>query len=220
MTRPRYVPALRFHWLTRLYDPLMERWLAATRMRAAVIDAMVLSPGLRVLELGCGPGRLAVQIKQAYPDVAIDAVDADPAMAASARDLARAARADISFYRADITQLPLAGPYDRVYSTLVFHHLLPDRKERALEEVSRVLRPGGWFVIADFGVPRGTVQWLLSSIIHPLDGIPNTAPHRDGRFERLLRVSFARVRSEAVWRTVFGTIELFVCETSGHPAGA
>ncbi len=129
MTRPAYVPALRFHRLTRFYDPLMERWLAA------------------------------------------------------ARNLAQSARADITFYQGDITRLPVVGPYERVYSMLVFHHLIPDRKEQALREVHWVLRPGG-------------------------------------RFERLLRASFRRVNSTAAWRTVFGTIELFVCETFGHPAAA
>ena len=40
MTRDRYVPALGFHWLTSLYDPLIRSWSAATRMRASVIDAL------------------------------------------------------------------------------------------------------------------------------------------------------------------------------------
>ncbi len=220
MTGSWFVPALRLRALTRWYDPLVERWTAAAQMRTAVIGALELHRGMRVLELGCGPGRLAIAIARRFPQVIVEAVDADPAMTALSRRLAREAEVAINVVQADVTVLPLTGPYDRVYSTLLFHHLLPDRKQQALAEVRRVLRPGGRFVIADFGVPRGTVQWLLSSIIHPLDGIPNTAPHRDGRFERLLRASFAHVRSEAVWRTVFGTIELFVCEAFEHPAAA
>ncbi len=220
MTDGRFIPALRLRALTRWYDPLVERWTPAAQMRAAVIEALELRPGTRVLELGCGPGRLAIAIARQYPQVAVEAVDADAAMIALTQRYAKKAEVAINVVQADVAMLPLSGPYDRVYSTLVFHHLRPDRKQQALQEVRRVLRPGGWFVIADFGVPRGSVQWLLSAVIHPLDGIPNTAPHRDGRFERLLRASFRRVNSTAVWRTVFGTIELFVCETTGHPAAA
>lgn len=211
MPRDRYVPALRFHALTRIYDPLMERWTAASRMREAVIDALDLKPGLRVFELGAGPGRLAIEIKRRYPLVTIDAVDADPAMVEKATRNAAEAGMEIAFRQADITRLPDLGRYDRVYSTLVFHHLQLGGKQAALAAVRQALVPGGGFIIADFNRPRGLSQWILSYLIWPLDGVSNTTPHRDGRFERALRDTFSRVQSLATWRTIFGTLELFVC---------
>ena len=205
-----FIPALRFHWLTALYDPLIRAWSAASRMRASVIDALELRPGMRLLELGCGPGRLAIEIKRASPSVTIDAVDIDASMIARARR--NAAELDIAFHRADITALPDLGTFDRVYSTMVFHHLSPSAKHEALATARRVLRPGGTFVVGDFGRPRDALQHALFSWIQqPLDGFENTSPHRDGRYEHAVRSTFSTVHSAAVWRTVAGTLELFVC---------
>jgi cyclopropane fatty-acyl-phospholipid synthase-like methyltransferase len=210
--RREYVPALGFHRLTALYDPLIRSWSAAARVRAAVVDALELRAGMRILELGAGSGRLAIQIKRRHPDVAIDAVDVDARMVAHARRNAAGAGVEIDFREACMTSLPEGGAYDRVYSTMVFHHLAPKAKLQALAGARRALAPGGSFVVADFGRPRGALQWALFSWIQqPLDGFANTRPHRDGRFEQALRGAFGEVRSAAVWRTAAGTIEAFVC---------
>ena len=207
-----YVPALGFHWLTALYDPLIRSWSAASRMRTSVIDAMQLQPGMRILELGSGPGRLAIQIKRAHPDVVVDAVDIDTRMIAYAKRNAAQAGVAIEFREADMTNLPEVAAYDRVYSTMTFHHLLPEQKQAALATAHRAIAPGGRFVVADFGRPRDPLQWALFAWIQqPLDGFTNTRPHRDGRFERALRDTFGDVQSAAVARTVAGTVETFVC---------
>ncbi len=210
----RYIPALRFRLLTPLYDPLMERWTGARTMRRAVIEALDLRPGLRLLELGCGPGRLAIEIKHRWPDISIDALDVDPAILEVARRNAANAGVAINFRAADITDPRLPGVYDRVYSTLVFHHLHPAGKQRALAGLRRILRDDGRLVVADFGRPQDWLQWALLTFWGFFDGIKNTASHRDGGFEELLRSGFAEVRTEAAWRTAFGTLELFVCRPS------
>lgn len=210
--RKLYVPALGYHWLTSLYDPLVQNWSAIARMRTGVIEALALRPGMRVLELGSGSGRLAVQIKQQHPDVHVSALDADASMISRARRNADRAGVDIAFHEGDMTRLPDLGTFDRVYSTMVFHHLSPQAKGEALTAARAVLGPGGNFVVADFGRPRDPLQWALFAWIQqPLDGFHNTRPHRDGRYERAVRDAFGDVRSTAVWRTVAGTVELFVC---------
>ncbi|MGQ0550053.1 MAG: class I SAM-dependent methyltransferase [Armatimonadota bacterium] len=206
-----FTPALRFRWLTALYDPLMERWTSGTALREAVIEALDLRPGLRLLELGCGPGRLAIEIKRRWPTVTIDALDRDPEILDVATRNAAAAGVDITFREADIANLSALGPYDRAYSTLVFHHLKPEDKRGALAGVRRSLAPDGMFVVGDFGRPRGRLQWALFSAVGWLDGIQNTAPHRDGRFGQQLRDAFGHVQSVAVRPTIFGTLEVFVC---------
>jgi len=206
-----YVPALGAHWLTALYDPMISRLAFATRLRATVIAALELLPGMRVLELGAGPGRLAIQIKRAHPGVAVDAIDIDPRMIATARANAARARVDVAFRAGDMTALDAAG-YDRVVSTMTFHHLTPVAKQRALAVAQRSLGRDGRFVVADFAPPRGLLQWaLFAGVQQPLDGFANTQPHRDGRFERAVRATFPHVRSVAVARTIAGTIETFAC---------
>jgi cyclopropane fatty-acyl-phospholipid synthase-like methyltransferase len=207
-----FVPALGFHWLTALYDPLIRSWSGATRVRASVVDALALEPGMRILELGAGPGRLAIQIKRAFPDVTIDAVDIDARMVRKAQRNAAQAGVDIAFREDDMTRLSDAGTYDRIYSTMTFHHLAPEAKRAALALAHRGLERTSRFVVADFSRPRGAVQWALFSWIQqPLDGFANTRPHRDGQFEEALRSTFGRVESSAVRRTIAGTIETFVC---------
>ncbi len=208
-----YVPALGFHRLTALYDPLIRSWSAAAKMRRSVIEALALEPGMRLLELGAGPGRLAIQIKQRNPGVSIDAVDLDASMISRGRRNASSAKVEIAFRTADMTALSAEqGTYDRVYSTMTFHHLCPASKHAALASARRVLNPGGSFVVADFSRPRDLVQHALFRWIQqPLDGYTNTQPHRDGRYERAVRDTFTTVHSAAVWKTVAGTIEMFVC---------
>jgi len=212
--REAYVPPLGFHWLTAVYDPLIRCWSAAARLRVSVIAALDLQPGMRILELGAGPGRLAIQIKRAHPDVTIDAVDIDARMVASARHNAASAGVDIAFREADMTCLPELerGSYHRVYSTMTFHHLLPEAKQKALEVARCALARGGSFVVADFNRPRDPLQWALFAWIQqPLDGFRNTRPHRDGRFEQAVRATFGHVHCAAVARTIAGTVETFVC---------
>jgi ubiquinone/menaquinone biosynthesis C-methylase UbiE len=211
MREDAFVPALGVHWLTSVYDPLIRCWTAATQIRSAVIDAMDLRPRMRVLELGAGPGRLAIQIKRAHPEVQVDAIDIDARMIARARRNAATAGVDVNFRAADMTTSQ-AAHYDHVFSTMTFHHLLPSAKQAAMAVARRALAPHGSFVVADFSRPRDPLQWALFSWIQqPLDGVANTRPHRTGEFERALRTSFGGVRSAAVWRTVAGTIETFVC---------
>lgn len=54
-----YIPALNFHWLTPFYDPV-ARWLTPeTRFKRRMIEQAGISPGSRVLDVGCGTGTLA-----------------------------------------------------------------------------------------------------------------------------------------------------------------
>lgn len=206
------MPALGFASLTSLYDPMIQRWSAARRLRASVIENLMLEPEMRILELGAGPGRLAIAIKRLYPSVRIEAIDIDPSMVARARKNASRQGVDVSFHEADMTAVTEAGAFDRVYSTMTFHHLSNSEKKHALWAARLALRPGGCFVVADFGRPRGLSQELLFRFIQqPLDGFENTTPHCSGRYEADVRSSFRSVESALVLRTVAGTLELFVC---------
>lgn len=207
-----YVPALGFRALSGFYDPLIRVWSAARKFRSAVIEALDVKPGMRLLELGCGSGRLAIEIKRLHPAAAIDALELDRGMIGRARRNAERAGVDIRFHQANIVRPPALGRFDRVYSTMVFHHLRPEDKTLALAGAHRQLQPGGRFVVVDFGRPRDLLQALLfRAVQQPLDGVHTTAPHYDGRYEREVRRTFSSVTTARVWRTAGGTLELFVC---------
>ena len=205
-------------WMTGAYDPLIARWPAGNEMRATVVDALDPVPGQRMLELGCGSGRLAIEIKRRCPDVAIDAVDGNRDILAIARHRANQAGVDIDFKLGDITGCPLEGPYDSVHSTLVLHHLTLDAKQQVFRRVRDVLAEGGSFVIADFSRHHGSGQGILARMSTLSDPLGGKQPHRDGRFETAMRECFSDVHSLARISSVFGPIEVWRLKQSSGAA--
>src|SRR5579863_7402408 len=62
-----YLPAAGKRWLLPLYDPLL--WLlGADQPKRLLIDQAGIRSGFRILDVGCGTGTLAVQIKKLHPD--------------------------------------------------------------------------------------------------------------------------------------------------------
>ena len=67
------------------------------------------------------------------------------------------------FKVAAIEQLPFDNArFDVVLSSLMLHHLPPDLKRQGLQEVYRVLKPGGRFIVVDFYRPANPLWWLVA----------------------------------------------------------
>jgi ubiquinone/menaquinone biosynthesis C-methylase UbiE len=118
---------------------------------ARVVDALDLSPGDRVLELGCGTGGSMVTIGLTE-QVKIDGVDILPEMLAVAKKrlLLAGLRSRSVLMRADASNLPVAsGTYHSAYAESVVGFQSPDVAQRILAEVFRALRPSGSFVAVD-----------------------------------------------------------------------
>ncbi|WP_437611555.1 class I SAM-dependent methyltransferase [Sorangium sp. So ce834] len=154
-TNARYVHALGPATLTRFYDPAIRLLFREEAFRSQLVAHLELAPGQRVLDVGCGTGTLAVLAQQRHPGVEVHAIDGDAEVLALAREKAARAGAGVRFERAMAWALPYPdGTFDRVVSSLMFHHLAADDKRRTAEEILRVLRPGGALLLADFGSPR------------------------------------------------------------------
>jgi ubiquinone/menaquinone biosynthesis C-methylase UbiE len=161
-----YIPALGFHWLTPLYDPLVDHLLPEDMLRKRLVLEADILPGMRVLDLGCGTGSLAILIKQSHVLSQVYGLDADPQILDIARSKARKAQTKITLEQGLAYQLPFPDAwFDRVLTSLVFHHLTTQQKKEALDEVYRVLRPGGKFAILDLGVPHDMYSWLVSQVV-------------------------------------------------------
>lgn len=133
-----------------------------------------LRPGQRVLDLGCGEGRHAIT---AWLEAPVHVVGLD----LSARDLATAAgRAgdfpappgadrSLTFLRGSGLTLPFAdASFDCVICAEVLEHI-PDY-QRVLDEIRRVLKPGGVLAVS---VPRFVPEWVcwqLSDAYHQVEG--------------------------------------------------
>jgi len=149
------------HWAT-VYD--LTSGLLGRRghqLRASIADRLQLAPGDRVLDVGCGPGRLAVVLAQRVgPTGSVNGID--PAKEMVARATARARRAGVParFQQAFAQQLPFSdGSFDALTCTLALHHVADHDRPRAVAEMYRVLRPGGTLLIGEFQAPSRRRRW-------------------------------------------------------------
>ena len=109
-------------------------------------EALDLKPGMRVLDLGCGDGRLITLVLDARPAVEeIVGVDNSPPMLERARERF-GSNARVALRTGDLAE-PLAvnGPFDVVTSGFAIHHVADARKRALFAEVRGLLAPGGTF---------------------------------------------------------------------------
>jgi len=130
--------------------------------------------GQRVLDLGCGPGALA--LRAARRGARVKAIDVNPEMLEIASDrLTRSGvAANVSLVEMGVAELDreAAGSYDVVMSGLCFSELSEDERRYALAQAARILRPGGRLLLADEVVPRGRMRRLLHALLRaPLAAI-------------------------------------------------
>lgn len=204
----RYVPALRFSWLTRWYDVVARLTTRETTFKRALLRQAAIEDGHRVLDLGCGTGTLAIRIRQAHPGAAVVGIDGDPEILEIARRKAARARAEIRFRHARAESLPFPdSSFDRVVSSLFFHHLTPTGRRAAIAEAYRVMEPGGELHVADWGAPSSSLMRALSLPVRLLDGPDRTRENFEGRLPDLFReAGFGNVARTGALSTVVGTL--------------
>lgn len=143
-----YLPAAGKDALLPCYD-LFTALLGVAKVHRTLIGQAGLSPGQRVLEIGCGTGNMSLRLKRAHPGVEFVGSDPDPLALRHARRKARRLTG-IRFERGYAQRLPYAdASFDRVLSALMLHHLDDATKRAAAAEVARVLRPGGRLHLVD-----------------------------------------------------------------------
>ncbi|HKE97272.1 MAG TPA: methyltransferase domain-containing protein [Povalibacter sp.] len=161
-----YLPAAGRDAFLPLYDPF-TRLLGIDGLRMSLLDQAALQSHFRVLDVGCGTGSLAVLIKRLYSTVDVTGVDPDPKALARAERKARRASVSVRFDRGFADALPYSGAtFDRVFSSLMFHHIPRNDKEQSLREIRRVLRPGGRLEFLDMANPASHSHGLFGRLIH------------------------------------------------------
>ena len=152
---PRKLEALElFDGLERRYDALSAAFSfwQDPRWRSAMVGALGLRGGERVLDVATGTGLVAAELR-ARADCSIVAVDQSPAMLAAARArFAAQPGAHVALLQAEAERLPFA---DESFDAVSFTYLLRyvDDPRATMRELARVLRPGGTIGSVEFGVP-------------------------------------------------------------------
>ncbi|MEQ1801886.1 MAG: class I SAM-dependent methyltransferase [Gammaproteobacteria bacterium] len=206
-----YVPALRFRWLTPAYDVVVRATTRERSVKTALIVQANLAAGQRVLDLACGTGTLAIWIKQHCPQASVSGIDGDASILAIASRKARGAHAAVQFDHGLSYRLPYPdAQFDRIVSSLFFHHLSWNDKLRTGRELFRVMRPGGELHVADWGRATGSLMRAGFVAVQLLDGFRNTQDNVAGRLVEVFRsAQFAESAQTRTFSTIFGTLALY-----------
>ncbi|GJL76863.1 class I SAM-dependent methyltransferase [Nitrosomonas sp.] len=206
-----YVSALGYHWLTPFYDSFMRFAGRGNLLMQALVAQARFEKGQQVLDLGCGTGALAIMIKHDFPSVDIVALDCDRKMLSIAEHKANQIGADIQFDLAFAEKLPYPDDsFNRVVSSLLFHHLSWEHKKQVANEIFRVLKPGGELHVMDWGRASNRLMRCLFFAVQLIDGFSNTRDNVSGRLiEVFNEAEFSQVNQQQSLNTVFGTLALY-----------
>jgi len=141
------------------------RWFVARR-------ALGMTASGEAVDVGCGPGHLAIDLARRARGLHVTGIDLSDEVLTQGRDNAqRAGVADrVSFHRGDAQQIPFPdASLDLVVTTLSLHHW--SDPVAVLDEIARVLRPGGSFLVfdlrRDMAAPFWLLVWFVTRVVGP-----------------------------------------------------
>lgn len=173
------IPALSFDFLTPFYDFLSNFVGFGIGFKEKVLKAAQIKDGDRIIDVGCGTGTLAILAKQKYPNSTVVGVDPDAKILEIAKQKAKKADVKVYFVRAGADSLPIdSRSIDIVVSSLVFHHMPTEIKQKAIKEIYRVLKKDGKLLLADFGKAEGFLYSCFVLIVKLLQ-LPESKTMRD-----------------------------------------
>lgn len=129
-------------------------------VKTSSIKMLDIHPHDNVIDLCCGTGDLARIIKKIFPKCCVQGVDFSESML----DIARSKSSDIRYLYGDVTNLHYDdNSFDFVIIGFGLRNIL--NAEKAVDEMYRILRPGGRFLHLDFG--RKTFASRIYDILTP-----------------------------------------------------
>jgi ubiquinone/menaquinone biosynthesis C-methylase UbiE len=203
-----YIPALKFDFLTPVYDPALRWLMHEGEIKESLIRQADIQAGQRVLDLGCGTGTLTVLIKRLHPEAEVVGLDGDEQVLEIARAKTKKAGVELTLDQGMAYDLPYPdGSFERVLSSLMFHHLTTENKLLALLEAYRVLRPGGRLHMIDFGVPQSLWARWISPLMARLE---EAGDHHKGLFPTMIvAAGFEQVSVMPSFSTIFGALAFY-----------
>lgn len=148
--------------------------------RQALQD-LELPPGTKVLDVGCGTGESTRFLSQFYPGIEVEGMD----LSAGMLEVAKTMDTDSNYFEGDVCSIPRENEtYDLVITAFTFRNF-PER-EKSLQEMLRILRPGGRLLILDHFHPQKPLWWrsiytfwmskIVPQIVRPF--IEDATPYR------------------------------------------
>lgn len=211
MADGEFLPALRFPALTRFFDSFVRLGMPEERFKRRLIEQASPAGAKRILDIGAGTGTLAMMLKRVAPAAEVVALDADPDILEIAREKSEKDGVEIRLVHGFSNALPFEDKsFDRVLSTLFFHHLTGEAKRGTAAEIARVLRPGGELHVADLGRPSDPLMGALVMSVRVFDGFEQTRDNVNGALPEIFAAAGLDDVSEGDrFRTAVGTVALY-----------
>jgi trans-aconitate 2-methyltransferase len=148
-------------WDAQAYDRVAD---PQARWGRTVLDRLPLTGDERVLDAGCGTGRVTALLAARLPRGQVVALDASASMIETARRRLAPFGDRIEYVVADLSQaLPLVEKVDAVLSTATFHWIADHHALFA--NLAAVLRPGGWLVAQCGGIGNiASIRRVLAGV--------------------------------------------------------
>lgn len=219
MSIHQFVPALAFKGLTRFYDLLLRIAFPERKIRQALIDQLRLNGNETLLDFGCGTGTLAIMIKEQFPSVNVIGIDVDDDVItiANRKIQAKGLSITIKKYNGEDLSGFAHQQFDKIVSSLVFHHIPTRQKRVLLSHLFRMMKPGGQLHIADFGKASNGYTKFAFSLLRRFDGLENTSINAKGLLSDYIKAAgFKLVDTTRKFNTAFGTVE-FIKATDEDP---
>ena len=209
-----YIHALKYSWLTSLYDPILRWVLREETFKNELVRQATIKKGHKVLDIGCGTATLTLIAKTRHPDAEIVGLDGDRQILKIAEKKVQKSSWKIKLDEGMSFDLPYSShSFNRVISSLFFHHLTRDDKIRTLKEIYRVLQPDGELHIADWGKPQNFLMRVAFFFVQILDGFATTTDNVRGLLPDFMRsVGFGFVHETNQFQTIFGTVSLYIAK--------
>jgi ubiquinone/menaquinone biosynthesis C-methylase UbiE len=203
----RYIPALSFKGLTPLYDFMLRFIIHEQTFKQRLTIQTNGHDGEKILDLGCGTGTLTIMLKATYPRIDLVGLDGDPQVLQIATEKAEAKGVSIKWKKGMAYALPFPdNSFDKVVTSLMIHHLTLENKIRAFQEVHRVLKPGGIFLLLDLGKPQNGLMKFISFFLwnmeHAADNFKGLIPGE------LKEAGFIKIRILEKFPTITSTLDL------------
>lgn len=215
----RFIPALGYKWLSGFYDLIFELVLPEKKIRNKLIEELAPKDGESILEFGYGTGQDLTLVYKVNKNIKLTGIDIDPRMKqiASSKISKNNIPASLDLY--DGKTFPYRdNTFDKVYSSLVFHHLDTETKISCLKEINRVLKPGGRLIIGDWGKSRTKLMRLSFYFVQILDGFKTTNENVKGLVPKFIsETNFINIKETGYINTVIGSYSYY-CATKkpGH----
>mgnify|MGYP002785085033 CR=1 FL=1 len=206
-----FIPALGYNWLTGLYDLTIKLTMPERKFRAKLIDILNPKDNESILEFGFGTGQNIILAYQRNTKTKFTGVDIDPKVKQIGDNKKDKLGITMNLDLYDGKTFPYAdNSFDKVFSSLVFHHLDKESKLSSLKEIYRVLKPNGQLIIGDWGKAKSITMRVAFYAVQIFDGFKTTNDNVNGLLPKYIeKAGFKKVAETDFINTTIGTYSYY-----------